>query len=109
MKSSTAVIIGAVLIASLAACATRRGPRHVDDVPYAGVPPESDWSRVAQIVPGGEIAVTLKRLQPVVRHFVSADASAVLVLNLADPALPAGAARRLRGMASRHPEHFAAM
>src|SRR5206468_1794959 len=74
MKSSSAIVIGAVLITSLG-CATARGPRHVDDVAYAGVPPESDWSRVAQVVPGGELVVTLKRSQPATRYFVAADAA----------------------------------
>jgi hypothetical protein len=109
MKSATAAAIAAVLIASLAGCATTRGPRHVDEVVGAAARPESDWSRVAQIAPGAEIVVTLTRARAMTRSFVSANASTVTVLNLTNAALPPVAIRVLREMAARQPENFAAM
>lgn len=109
MKSKTTVASAAVLIASLAGCATTRGPRRVDDVVRGGARPESDWSRVAQVVPGAELAVTRTRSQPATRYFVSANAATVTVLNLTNPALPPVAIRVLREMAARRPENSAAM
>ena len=109
MRWSSVAAMAAVLACSLSGCATARGPRHLDEVDPRGTPPESDWSRVAQVVPGGEIAVTLKRAQAMSRYFVSSDASSLTVLNLADRALPPVATRALREMASRHPENFAAV
>lgn len=71
--------------------------------------PLSNWSRVSQLVPGSEIAVTSTALRAAPRYFVSADELALTMLDLTDPALPAAAARVLRDMALRHPEYFAAM
>ncbi len=109
MKSAFPVVTIAVFVSSLVGCATTRGPRQVDAVAPPGSPSVSNWSRVGELAPAANVVVTARGLQPGRRYFVLADEFAFTVLNLTDPTLPAGSARVLRDMASRHPEYFAAM
>jgi hypothetical protein len=110
MKSALSVVIIVCLVVSpLAGCATIRGPRQISANPGVGTPPESDWSRVGELAPAKEIAVTIRGSQPANRYFVLADQSGVIVLNLTGPTLPGAATRVLRDMASQHQEYFAAI
>ena len=110
MKSVLSMAMRVCLIAVLlSGCATGRGPRHINDPTYSGLALESNWSRVGQLAPAAELVVTTRGSQPRSRHFVMADEFALLVLNLAQPALPPGSRNVLRDMASQHPEYFAAV
>ena len=80
-----------------------------DTVPLSAVQhdePTDIWSQVHKLEPGTEITVTVRGSQAGKRNFVSADASGVTVLNLAEPALPVVAARVLHDLASKHPGYF---
>ena len=110
MKSMRSIAIGACLIALLfSGCATGRGPRQIDTATRAGALAQSNWSRVAELAPAAEVAVTARGSQPRTRHFVAADEVALIVLNLAHPALSPESRSVLRDMASRNPEHFVAV
>lgn len=109
MKSAVTVVIITGVVALLAGCATARGPRQVETELPGDADPTWNWSRVGEVVPGTEVVMTVKGSQPGSRVFVSADESALTVLNLTEPALPAVSARVLRDMASHHPGYFAAM
>jgi hypothetical protein len=105
-RPASLVAIISLIASPLAGCATTHGPRRIDDEsgPFA-----SNWSRVRQLKPAAEIVVTVGGLEPKTRHFVLADESALLVLNLADHLLPANSTRVLRNMAAQHPAYFTAM
>lgn len=105
MRSTVIVMALAVMQAG---CATTAGPRQIDPE-WRGAAGISNWSRVSELAPAAELAVTVKRSQPRRRYFVAADATAVTLLNLTDTALPAASTRVLREMALRHPDYFAAM
>ena len=110
MKSTLSITIIACLIASpLTGCAMSRGPRQIDATLNGGTPPESNWSRVGQLAPAAEIVIATKGSQPGSRHFVAADQSGLIVLNLTDPTLQGTSTRVLRDMAANHPEYFAAV
>ena len=68
----------------------------------------SDWSRLRKLAPGTELIVTIRGSLPGDRYAVAWDASALTVLNLAAPTLPAVAKELLREVASIHPEYFPA-
>ena len=94
------------LVASLSmACATVRGPRDIDQVPPGG-PTLNDWSRVRQLEPPAEIALTTRLTGESARVFVAADDSHIIVLNLGSSALTPPTRRALRAMAVQHPEAF---
>src|SRR5262245_10385801 len=76
-------------------------------VEMGGAPARSDWRPVRQLRPGGEIIVTVKGSPAGNRHFVLADESALVVLNLTDPTLPSAARELLRSMAMYHTAYFA--
>lgn len=110
MKPANSAAIVACLIAlSVAACATGRGPRYIDTATRAGALAQSNWSRVAQLAPAAELVVTTRGSQPRNRHFVAADEVALIVLDLAHPALSPESRNVLRDMASRNPEHLVAV
>jgi hypothetical protein len=110
MKSMLAMVIGGCLIAVLlSGCATGRGPRHIDTATRDGALLQSNWSRVGQLAPAGELVVTTRGSQPRSRHFVVADELGLLVLNLTHPALSPESRSVLRDMASQHPEYFVAV
>jgi hypothetical protein len=93
-----ALVIVCLVASSLpAGCATIGGPHRV----AAGTPSESDWSRVGELAPGAEIAVTIRGSPSGSRYFVRTDQSAITVLNLTGPTLPDTARRALRELASR--------
>jgi hypothetical protein len=68
-----------------------------------GVHPPSDWEGVVRLKPGTEIVLELQGLPPVSRHFLSADDSELVVLDLTDPALPKAVRRTLREIAVKNP------
>jgi hypothetical protein len=72
------------------------------------VPADPNWSRLRKLAPGTELIVTVKGSLPSNRYAVAWDASALTVLNLAAPTLPAAARDVLRDVASTHPEYFSA-
>ena len=110
MKSTLSSVVIVCLVASpLAGCATTGGPRQIEEVPPDGGSPTSNWSRVGQLRPAAEIALTTRILQQGSRYFVAADDRALIVLNLTEPTLPAKATRALRDMAAQHPESFVTM
>ncbi len=101
--------IAACLIAAISGgCATARGPAQLGST-LAGASTEADWSRVRQLAPAAEIFVTLQGSQPRSRHFVAADESSLIALNLGSAALPAEAARTLRDVAVHNPERLVAL
>ena len=70
--------------------------------------PAPEWSRVRKVAPGTEIIVTVKGSPLRGRDVVRVDDSDLMLLNLADPRLPATVKAVLRGVAARHPEYFPA-
>jgi hypothetical protein len=72
------------------------------------VPADSDWLRLRKLAPGTELIVTVNGSLPGSRYALAWDTSALTVLNLAAPALPAAARDVLRDAASTHPEYFPA-
>lgn len=109
MKSACAQLVIVCLVTSLLpACAAKRGPRRVEELFGKAVSPESDWSRVSQIVPGVVIFLTINGARPVSRRFVAATNSGLVTLNADGTALPAAAQRVLRDMATTHPEYLEA-
>jgi hypothetical protein len=110
MKSMLRVITSVCLLAWLCSgCATGRGPRQLTDATRRGASVESNWSRVGQLAPAAEVAVTTRGSQPRRLHFIVADEFDLIVLNLTQPGLPPGSTRVLRDMASEHPEYFVAV
>ena len=68
----------------------------------------SDWSRLRKLAPGTELIVTIRGSLPGDRYAVAWDASALTVLNLAAPTLPAVAKDVLREVAvlvAAHAQH----
>jgi hypothetical protein len=107
MKSSLCIVVMACLIASpLAACAARRGPRHIDAA--SGGAESGNWSRVTQLAPGAEVSLTLADALPGTRYFVMADEAVLVALNLTGAALPTAAVRVLRDMAAMRPNYLVA-
>jgi hypothetical protein len=99
-------IVAAYLAAVLSAgCAAARGP--VEIGPSLGSASlESDWSRVRQLDPSAEIAVTVQGAASRTLYFVAADDSRLISLNII-PAVTA-AARTLREIAARTPDRLVA-
>jgi hypothetical protein len=97
-----------LIVAISGGCATARGPAQLGSS-LAGASSETDWSRVRQLAPASEIFVTRQGSQPRSRHFVAADESSMIALNLEVAALPAEAARTLRDMAAHNPERLVAL
>jgi hypothetical protein len=75
-------------------------------VQSGGTSAESNWSRVRKLASGTEIIVTVKGSRPTNRYFLAGDESELMVLNVADPALPVAARDLLRDAASVHPKPF---
>jgi uncharacterized protein YcfJ len=101
--------IAACLIAALSSgCATARGPAQLGSS-LAGASSETDWSRVRQLAPPAEIFVTVLGSPPRSRHFVTADESSLIALNLGSAALSAEAASTLRDMAANNPARLVAL
>ena len=101
--------IAACLIAAIAsACAAARGPAQLGS-PLAGASSETDWARVGQLAPAAEVFVTVLGSQPRSRHFVAADESSLIALNLGSASLPPEAVRTLRDMAAHYPERLVAL
>ena len=71
-------------------------------------PADPHWSRLRKLAPGTELIVTIRGSLPGDRYAVAWDASALTVLKLAAPTLPAVAKDVLREVASTHPEYFPA-
>jgi len=90
----------------IASAVTRAAIRLAGD-PQAEIA-DPNWSRVRKIAPGTELIVTARGTPPATRYFVAADGVGLWVLNLSDSALPGNAMRRLRDIASTHPEYFMA-
>jgi hypothetical protein len=57
--------------------------------------------------PGRELQVSVKGAPPVRRYFLQADESALILLNVSDPALSRRVSRAVRTLASAHPTYFA--
>src|SRR5262245_46105017 len=107
MKRTVSVMLIACVVAlPLTGCAARRGPRVVGETSGGRVESESDWSRVSRLQPAAEITVALNGAPPASRYFVTANDSALVVLNLTTPALSSSTARTLRDMAAQHPDHI---
>ena len=99
-----------IVAASVAAvlsggCASARGPFELgSSLNPASL--QSDWSRVRQLDPAAEIAVTVQGAASSTRYFVAADDSRLIALNIV-PAATA-AARTLREIAARMPDRLVA-
>jgi hypothetical protein len=76
----------------------------IETVQQRSKPAEPSWSRVRQLAPGTEIIVTVKGSKPANRYFLAGDESDLMVLNVADPALPVAARDMLRDAVSIHPK-----
>ena len=59
------------------------------------------------MAPGKEITLASRSARAAKRYFVSADESGIVVLNVADPALPPAVRHLLLDTASRHSDYFA--
>jgi hypothetical protein len=71
--------------------------------PPSTIDGRSNWQHVVRLKPGTEIVLEVHGLTPVSRHFLSADDSELVVLDLTDPALPKEVRRTLRELAVKHP------
>lgn len=69
-------------------------------------PGDSEWSRVRELDPGAEIAVTVKGSPPGQRYFIAADGSSLTVLNVAESDISAAVKQVLVDTASDHPIYF---
>lgn len=69
-------------------------------------PGDSQWSRVRELDPGAEIAVTVKGSRPGQRYFLAGDESSLTVLNAAEPGISAAVKQVLVDTASDHPIYF---
>lgn len=99
-----------IVAASVAAvlsggCASARGPFELGSS-LGPASLQSDWSRVRQLDPAAEIAVTVQGAASSTRYFVAADDSRLIALNIV-PAATA-AARTLREIAARMPDRLVA-
>ena len=68
--------------------------------------PQRHWSRVRQLRPGSEITISLNAGPGLNGHFVIADASTLVMLTLAHPAMPERAKSLLLQVASMRAEDF---
>lgn len=66
----------------------------------------TDWSRVTRLASGTTIVVEFRGGPAASRVFVHADASELIVLDLADSRLPRAAQRVLQEMAANHPDYL---
>jgi hypothetical protein len=64
------------------------------------------WSRVQNLVPGTDVKVVIKGQIPVLRYFVSADSSTLMVANL--PQLPSNVATKMVRLLADRPDVFVA-
>jgi hypothetical protein len=69
-------------------------------------PDDSEWSRVRELDPGAEIAVTVEGSPPGQRYFIAGDASSLTVLNVAESDISAAVKQLLVETASDHPIYF---
>src|SRR5688572_5726970 len=69
-------------------------------------PGDSAWSRVRELEPGTEIAVTVKGSPPRQQHFLAGDESSLTVLNAAAMDISASVKQVLVDTASGHPIYF---
>jgi hypothetical protein len=67
---------------------------------------DSGWSRVGELEPGTELAVTVKGSPPSQQHFLAADDSSLTVLNAAAKDMSASVKQILIDTASDHPIYF---
>ena len=83
---------------------------HRDAARLGMAPPQAntaqDWSRVSSLRPGTPIRLEAPGLADTDHHFVLADQLELIVLDLANPALPDPVRRSLLKMATDHPEYF---
>jgi hypothetical protein len=92
--------IAACLIVGISSgCGAARGPVQLGSS-LDRASSEADWARVSQLAPASEILVTMPGSPPRRRHFVAADGSSLIALDLGSAALPAEAARALRDLAA---------
>ena len=98
-------VVAACLAAVIAGgCAAARGPIELGSS-LAPASSESDWSRVRQLEPAVEIAITIQGAASSTRYFVAADNTRLIALNMV-PTLTAAAARTLREIAARTPDRI---
>jgi hypothetical protein len=76
------------------------GPTASDIAAPGGSPAGSDWSRVVRVEPGTEVFVTVQGSAPQREYLLLADESALTLLTVDDPAIPASLRRLLLEMAS---------
>jgi hypothetical protein len=69
-------------------------------------PDDSAWSRVRELEPGIEIAVTMKGSPPRQQHFLAGDESSLTVLNAAAMDISSSVKQVLVDTASDHPIYF---
>src|SRR5688572_20852769 len=72
----------------------------------AAQPADSAWSRVRELEPGTELAVTFKGSPPSQQHFLAGDESSLTVLNAAAKEISASVKQVLIDTASDHPIYF---